>query len=191
MSVTETDRQRRLRCIGMTEEDAQAFEHLWGTRTFVLTADVRTGSLWGHGYTAMDSLDAIWHELDDPEAHMYMQHGFTPHQAFLLDGDRQVRDNLWGPDMDQERVEELLGAKMSRTLLIKTLMVAKSPEEAENLVGALTVDPYHPELFHPELATARVEASARCLPHSFDTCDCPASVLITPEEFEAQKSRRD
>lgn len=45
-----------------------AYEQLTDcSRAFGLIADVRSGSLADWRYTALDSLDAIWHELDEPD----------------------------------------------------------------------------------------------------------------------------
>lgn len=57
------DRAERLHRIGVTEDDFHALEQMWNTRVFGLTADQRTLLLAGQGHTALDTLDAIWHEL--------------------------------------------------------------------------------------------------------------------------------
>ncbi|ROR89993.1 hypothetical protein [Nocardioides aurantiacus] len=163
----------RLHRIGVTFDDVEALECIWnGSEAFRLIADDRSGSLADYGYSVVDSLDAIWHELDASVAHLYMQHGFTPHQAFVLNEDRRAKTNLWGPDFDSDRLHELLDAKMPRPLLIQTLLVAESPLETETLIGAMTLDGMHPETYNPEPATAQVEARAASLKVQIHDCDC-------------------
>ena len=170
---TTTYRAECLNRIGITEEHMQALECIWHqSKAWGFIIDQRTAVLADNGYSPLDSLDAIWHELDGPVAHLYMQHGFTPHQAFLLDTDRRAQSNLWGPDIDTDRVHELLDAEMPRPLLVKTLLVADSPDETETLIGAMTLDGMHPETYNPEPTTAQVEARAASLPVQIHTCDC-------------------
>jgi hypothetical protein len=170
--IAEPDSERLYR-IGITIDEAQALESIWnGSEAFRLIADERSGFLAGSGYGVIDSLDAIWHELDGSIAHLYMQHGFTPHQAFLINADRRAQTNLWGQDVDTERVHELLNAEMPRPLLIKTLLVAESPAETDILIGAMALDGMHPETYNPEPTTAQVEARAASHAVQIHACDC-------------------
>ena len=171
-SATDIHRAERLQRIGVTEPDLAALEQLWDrSRAFGLIADDRSGSLAGWGYSALDSLDAIWHELDEADAHLYMQHHYTPHQAFLLATHTQAGRNLWGPGSDLDRVHELLDAALPRPLVAKALLVATSPDEAETLLKICTGD--HPG--DPERAVADIEAQAAALADRVDECDCPWS----------------
>ena len=170
--IPEPDSER-LHRIGVTFDEADALERIWGHgEAFRLTADERSGSLADHGYNVVDSLDAIWHELDASVAHLYMQHGLTPHQAFVLNEDRRAQTNLWGPGSHTDRVHELLGADMPRPLLVQTLLVAESPEDTDRLIGALTIDGHHPETYNPAPATAEVEGRATPLQVQIHSCDC-------------------
>lgn len=127
---------QRLDRIGIAGHDLDTFEDLRDTKVFTLTTDLRTSTLCGHGYTSIDTLDAIWHELEEGPAHLYMQHGLTPHQAFLLDTSVAAQANLWGPDRDTARAHRLLSAKVPAELLVHHLRTAMDPDEAEHLIDA-------------------------------------------------------
>lgn len=70
-----------LRRIGITEDEAVALECIWDGPALHLIADERATYLAREGYAALDTLDAVWHELDGLVAHTYMQHTLTPHQG--------------------------------------------------------------------------------------------------------------
>jgi hypothetical protein len=172
---TVADRTTRIKRLGITEDQLQALETIWNTRTFGLTADQRTALLAGEGYSPLDTLDAIWHELEEAPAHLYLQHGFTPHQAFLLDTNTQARRNLLAPgnhEWDPDHAHAILGSDIPRGLLVLTLLVAQTPEETEALVGALNLDGVSPETFNPEPTLALVQARFERLQQQVDTCDC-------------------
>ena len=138
---TPTNRDQRLNRIGVTDDDVEALEAIWNTEVFRLIADTRTGALCDYGYMPLDALDAIWHELDDSIAHLYMRHGLTAHQAFLLDNNRQAQRNLWGPTTDTDRVHRLLSASVPVEDLLRVLTTATSPEETDALIAASPTKP--------------------------------------------------
>lgn len=162
-----THRAQCLDRIGVTEDDMQALERIWNTETFRLIADIRSGALADWGYSAVDALDAIWHELEEATAHLYMQHGFTPHQAFLLATDRQAQVNLWGPSIDTDRVHHLLGSSLPRDLLVKVLLTAATPQETDARIAECSADGAD-----AEAALTSIESQGSPLAGRVDACDC-------------------
>lgn len=165
------DRAHRLRRIGITEEDAEALELLWdGSEAFRLIADVRTGFLADKGYLALDALDAIWHELDESVAHLYMQHGFSPHQAMLLDTSRPAQNYLWGPETDTARVDGILATPVPHDVAVIALLISTTPDETDRLLRACAG--IGPQRKTPEATIADVRARAASLPQQVSICDC-------------------
>lgn len=156
----------RLHRIGITFDEARALELLWNTEALRLIADQRTGSLADHGYSPLDSLDAIWHELEEGPANRYMGYGMTPHQAFLLDTHRQ------GQPEDPACLYDLLDAPLPLDLRIKILLVSQSPEEAKGLTAHCSGEATHPDGHDFEAVIAEVESRAASLSVQIEPCDC-------------------
>lgn len=128
------DRPNTLRRLELTEDEARAVEHMWNWPALRLIADERVIFFADNGYGALETLDALWHGLDGVVGHTYLQHGFTPHQGFLIHTSETASHNMWGPDRDIERVHRLLGALMPQALIAVVLLEANSPEEAERQI---------------------------------------------------------
>ena len=164
-----------LRRLGLTEEEAVALERIWDGPALRLIADERTMFLADKGYGALQTLDAIWHGLGGVVAATYMQHGLTPHQAFVLHTSPTASRNMWGPERDIERVHSLLGALVPPDMVTVILLESESPEEAERLVTQYvsTSHDYTEEGDRDDMRMAnmietenyRLGAWCRCPPH--------------------------
>ena len=129
------DRPDRLRRLELTEEEASAVEHMWNWPALRLIADERIMFFADNGYSALDTLDALWHGLDGVVGDTYMQHGLTPHQGFLIHNSPTASHNMWGPDRDINRVHRLLAASLPPDVIAGILLAADTPDEAETLIG--------------------------------------------------------
>lgn len=129
------DRPDRLRRLELTEEEASAVEHMWNWPPLRLIADERIMFFADNGYSALDTLDALWHGLDGIVGDTYMQHELTPHQGFLIHNSPTASHNMWGPNRDINRVHRLLGAALPPDVIAAILLAAETPDEAETLIG--------------------------------------------------------
>jgi hypothetical protein len=179
--MTETD-AARLKRLGVSDEEFEALERLWGTQTLTFMMDERSFALWDWGYSALDTMDAIRHELAHHDAHLYMQHGFTPHQAWLLDTASRARRNLWDDTFETAQVHDFLTTDLSPELLTQILLVSYSFSEAREFVTTIgyttpppkgtPIDPNHDIVQASTDAQAVVESRAASDLAPVDVCDC-------------------
>lgn len=166
------DRSARLRRLDLAEEEARVVEHLWNWPALQLLADERILFLANYGYSALDTLDAVWHGLEGVVGHTYLQHGLTPHQGFLIHNSPTASLNMWGPDRDIDRVHRLLGASLPADVIAGILLTADSPTEAAVLINCYA-STEHDDSPEYEIAMLRVDAVLRSDEYrSVVGCDC-------------------
>lgn len=166
----------RLRRLELTEPEAQAVGHMWNWPALRLIADERVIFFADYGYDAVDTLDALWHGLDGVVGHTYMQHGFTPHQGFLIHNSPTASLNMWGPDRDIDRVHRLLDATLPPDVIAGILLAADTPDEADTLINYYANDdsPYD-----DESATRVAKIIDAPEYNRVFGCDCPQPAAAT------------
>lgn len=84
------------------------------------------------GYDAPAVVDAIAHHLDAAAARFWYGHGYTAHQAHLMEPDERAMKNLWGHSA--ANMNALLGSNIPHDYLINVLRVALSPGDVDTFI---------------------------------------------------------
>lgn len=174
--MTEHD-DARMRRLGVSTEQAEALQALWGTPTMWPVLSETAIGMQLLGYDPTDALDVAWHRLHHSDASLFLRRGFTPHQAFLLTNNEQAQTNIFGGDTEPDDRDGLLNTQLPRDILTELLLVADSPSEAQQFVSDIATSPEQPDGFiddeSPSMkAFITISKRAALANVRGDMCDC-------------------
>lgn len=159
---------------GFTRPQAEGLHSAWQNPEMQHLLGEVAYAVHDAGGTAADAIDYIKHGLKDNTAGVYQHHGFTAHQAHLIEHHEQARQNLYA-DGDL-RALGILESPTPRDYITLALTVAHSHDEATDLIQryqvALAGTPRVVDDGPDTIADLEAALAARRPSPSVHRCDC-------------------
>lgn len=129
MTTPEQDRDR-LAVFGFGEDEIDALELLWKRDEIGPLLGATAKELWLSGRPVGEAYEVAFHIHEPEDAEFYCRHGFSGHQARVIEANPHAGANLWGSRTNAE-LDAILAADIPRDVLINVLLAAQGPEDTD------------------------------------------------------------
>lgn len=116
--------------VGFTHIQISALRLAWDSPALGYLLNGVASAIHEQGGRPEDALDFIEHGHDAASAGFYFNHGFSAHQARIIDADPKAKDNLW--DRHTGGADDVLAHPAPHTFIVDVLRTAASPDEVDH-----------------------------------------------------------